>query len=154
MLAFAEPLSLIPTKGFSFKNSKVLNWAYCDSSKPGRSTTSERWVLHSTMEYARSVIARTGVGKLSIETLNEVAEEMFQEFQDLGLGVSKPFFSKAHRWGSAFPAESRAKEEKCLWEREKRLAICGDFCVSPSVEGAICSGLAAASKLVEILSCL
>lgn len=59
---------------------------------------SERWVLHSTMEYARSVIARTGVGKLSIETLNEVAEEMFQEFQDLGLGVSKPFFSKAHRW--------------------------------------------------------
>lgn len=33
----------LPTKGISFKNSEVLSWAYCDSSKPGRSTT--RFVL-------------------------------------------------------------------------------------------------------------
>ncbi|KAL3736047.1 hypothetical protein ACJRO7_025058 [Eucalyptus globulus] len=38
MLAFPEPLSWIPFKGFSIRNSKVLNWAHCDSSKPGRST--------------------------------------------------------------------------------------------------------------------
>lgn len=29
----------IPVKGFSFKNSEILSWAHCDSSKPGRSTT-------------------------------------------------------------------------------------------------------------------
>lgn len=52
--------------------------------------------------------------------------------------------------GSAFPAISVAKEEKCLWDGNKRLAICGDFCVSPDVEGAIVSGMAAASKLSEI----
>lgn len=56
--------------------------------------------------------------------------------------------------GSAFPATSIAKEEKCLWDGNKRLAICGDFCVSPDVEGAIVSGMAAASKLSEVLSCL
>jgi len=28
----------IPVKAFSFENSKVLSRAYCDSSKPGRST--------------------------------------------------------------------------------------------------------------------
>ena len=29
----------IPLKGFSIKNSEVLSWAHCDSSKPGRSAT-------------------------------------------------------------------------------------------------------------------
>ncbi|KAK9275042.1 hypothetical protein L1049_022300 [Liquidambar formosana] len=154
MLAFAEPLSSIPVKGFSLKDSEVLSWAYCDSSKPGRSAMSECWVLHSTMEYARGVISQTGLRKPSNATLTKVAEELFQEFQSTGLNISQPFFMKAHRWGSAFPAASIAREEKCLWDKKKRLAICGDFCVSPNVEGAILSGMAAASKLTEILCCL
>ncbi|XP_050279438.1 uncharacterized protein LOC126720717 isoform X1 [Quercus robur] len=154
MLAFAEPLSAIPIKGFTMINSEVLSWAHCDSIKPGRSAASERWVLHSTMEYANSVIAQTGLQKLSEATLKKVAEEIFHEFQSTGLSLSQPFFKKAHRWGSAFPATSIAKEEKCLWEKNKRLAIAGDFCVSPNIEGAIVSGIAAASKLTEMLSCL
>ncbi|CAK7323933.1 unnamed protein product [Dovyalis caffra] len=154
MLAFAEPLSSIPVKGFSFKNSEILSWSHCDSRKPGRSSTSERWVLHSTANYARGVIAQTGLQKPSSATLTKVAEELFQEFQSSGLNIPRPFFMKAHRWGSAFPTASIAREEKCLWDGKKRLAICGDFCVSPNVEGAILSGMAAASKLTETLSCL
>ncbi|XP_047146911.1 renalase isoform X2 [Vigna umbellata] len=154
MLAFAEPLSTIPVKAFSFENSKVLSRAYCDSSKPSRSTASERWVLHSTPEYAEDVIALTGLNKPSDITLNKVAEQLLQEFQSTGLIKSPPFFKKAHRWGSAFPAASIAPEEKCLWDRNKRLAICGDFCVSPNVEGAIDSGLAAALKLTDSVSSL
>ncbi|KAM7268997.1 hypothetical protein ACFE04_024494 [Oxalis oulophora] len=154
MLAFAEPLSSIPVKGFSFKNSEILNWAHCDSSKPGRSDSSERWVLHSTMEYAKDIIARSGLQKPSNETLTKVAEDMLKEFEGAGFFVTQPFFRKAHRWGGAFPATSIAKADRCLWDQKKRLAICGDFCVSPNVEGAILSGLAAASKLTEILSSL
>lgn len=154
MLAFSEPLSSVSVKGFSFKNSEILSWSHCDSSKPGRSTASERWVLHSTANYARGVIAQTGLQKPSSATLTKVAEELFQEFQSIGLNIPQPFFMKAHRWGSAFPTASISREQKCLWDRKKRLAICGDFCVSPNVEGAILSGLAAASKLTEMLSCL
>ncbi|XP_034902887.1 uncharacterized protein [Populus alba] len=135
MLAFSEPLSSISVKGFSFKNSEILSWSHCDSSKPGRSTASERWVLHSTANYARGVIAQTGLQKPSSATLTKVAEELFQEFQSIGLNIPRPFFMKAHRWGSAFPTASIAREQKCLWDRKKRLAICGDFCVSPNVEG-------------------
>ncbi|KAF5477403.1 hypothetical protein F2P56_004042 [Juglans regia] len=147
MIAFAEPLSAIPTKGFRVVNSEVLSWACCDSSKPGRSATSERWVLHSTVEYANGIIAQTGLVKPSEATLKKVAEELFHELQSTGLDISQPFFKRAHRWGSAFPGTSIAREEKCLWEKNKRLAICGDFCVSPNIEGAIVSGIAAASKL-------
>ncbi|KAI4323157.1 hypothetical protein L6164_022786 [Bauhinia variegata] len=154
MLAFAEPLSSIPAKGFSIKNSQVLSWAHCDSSKPGRSTMSERWVLHSTAEYAENIIAQTGLKKPSDTTLKKVADELFQEFQSSGLNIPQPIFKKAHRWGSAFPAASIAPEEKCLWDGSKRVAICGDFCVSPNVEGAISSGLAAASKFKDILCSL
>ncbi|KAG8365216.1 hypothetical protein BUALT_Bualt18G0081300 [Buddleja alternifolia] len=150
MLAFEQPLSSIPVKGFLFKNSEVLSRAYCDSSKPGRSTSSERWVLHSTAEYAELIIAQTGFQKLSSDVLAKVAEELFQEFQNTGLDISQPFFKKAHRWGSAFPAASIAAEEKCMWIGRKRLAICGDFCVGPNVEGAICSGIAAAAKFVKV----
>ncbi|KAJ9551235.1 hypothetical protein OSB04_015280 [Centaurea solstitialis] len=154
MLAFETPLSSIPVKGFSFENSEVLKWAICDSSKPGRSTSSERWVLHSTEQYAEGIIARDGLQKPSNAALAEISEELFGEFQRTGLDVSVPFFKKAHRWGSAFPATSIARDEKCIWDRTKKLAICGDFCVSPNVEGAILSGLAAASKFSESFSCL
>ncbi|TYI47594.1 hypothetical protein E1A91_D13G185000v1 [Gossypium mustelinum] len=154
MLAFNEPLSLVPAKGLSFTNSKVLSRAQCESSKPGRSSTSERWVLHSTTEYAKDVIAQSGLEKPSKETLSKVGNEMLQEFLSTGLSIPQPFFMKAHRWGSAFPAASIAKEEKCVWSEKKKLAICGDFCLSPNVEGAILSGLAAASKLKGLISTL
>ncbi|KVI02382.1 hypothetical protein Ccrd_019338 [Cynara cardunculus var. scolymus] len=137
MLAFETPLSSIPIKGFSFENSEVLKWAICDSKK-----------------YAEGIIARDGLQKPSNAALAEIAEELFGEFQRTGLDVSVPFFKKAHRWGSAFPATSIARDEKCIWDRTKKLAICGDFCVSPNVEGAILSGLAAASKFSESFSCL
>ncbi|KAL9236527.1 hypothetical protein vseg_011185 [Gypsophila vaccaria] len=153
MLAFTEPLQSIPLKGFSFINSKVLRSALCDSSKPGRSPSSECWVLYSTAEYAKKVIEQydAGLKKPSIETLTRVAKELLQEFRSTGLCTSQPYFMRAHRWGSAFPAVSIAEEEKCLWDSSKKIAVCGDFCVSPSVEGAIQSGLAAASKLLEML---
>lgn len=152
MLAFSEPLTSIPVRGFSFKNSDMLSWAYCDSSKPGRSSTSERWVLHSTTEYAESIISRTGLQKLSSSMLSDIAEELFLEFQRKELNIPRPFFMRAHRWGSAFPSIAVAGEDKCLWDSNKRLAICGDFCVSPNVEGAILSGMGAAAKVLGTLS--
>ncbi|CAI9088082.1 OLC1v1022318C1 [Oldenlandia corymbosa var. corymbosa] len=152
MLAFEQPLTSIPIKGISFKNSEILSSAYCDSSKPWRSDSSEMWVLHSTVKYAEDIIVQCGLRRPSIAMLSKVAEELLQELQRTGLHIPRPFFLKAHGWGSAFPSKTTAAQEKCLWNGNKRQAICGDFCVSLNVEGAILSGLAAASKFTELIS--
>lgn len=86
---------------------------------------------------------------------------LFPAKKDFNLCFSLPhswfFFSESTPKtlrGSAFPASSIGGEAMCLWDDDKRLAICGDFCVSPGVEGAVLSGMRAASKLSGLLSCL
>ncbi|PNT74028.1 uncharacterized protein LOC100828433 isoform X3 [Brachypodium distachyon] len=154
MLAFSEPLAMVPVQGFSFYNSDSLSWAFCDSSKPGRvclPPNSQSWVLRSTAEYASKVINNMGPRKPSADALAKVAEDLFKEFQATGLNIPQPIFIKAHRWGSAFPAISIGGDDKCVWDKSMKLAVCGDFCTSPSVEGAVVSGMTGASK---ILGCL
>ncbi|XP_051177929.1 uncharacterized protein [Lolium perenne] len=154
MLAFSEPLAMVPVQGFSFYKSDCLSWAFCDSSKPGRACVPaniQSWVLRSTTEYASKVISSMGPRKPSADALAKVAEELFKEFQATGLNIPQPIFMKAHRWGGAFPAISIGGDDKCVWEKSIRLAICGDFCASPSVEGGVLSGTRGASK---ILGCL
>ncbi|KAL5715977.1 hypothetical protein ACHQM5_017727 [Ranunculus cassubicifolius] len=97
------------------------------------------------------VISRTGLQKLSTSILSSIAEELFSEFQKTQPNIPRPFFMRAHRWGSAFPCVAIAGDEKCLWDSSKKLAICGDFCVGPNVEGAILSGLGAATKILDVL---
>uniref|UniRef100_A0A803NA39 Amine oxidase domain-containing protein n=1 Tax=Chenopodium quinoa TaxID=63459 RepID=A0A803NA39_CHEQI len=127
MLAFSEPLPTISVKGFSFKNSEVLSSAFCDSSKPGRSSASECWVLHSTEEYTKKVIANTGRQKASDATFTR---------------------------GQCLSSCECSQRRKVLVDTNKPLVVCGDFCVSPNVEGAIESGLAAASKFMQMHSCI
>uniref|UniRef100_A0A0D9ZE04 Amine oxidase domain-containing protein n=1 Tax=Oryza glumipatula TaxID=40148 RepID=A0A0D9ZE04_9ORYZ len=155
MLAFSEPLTKVPVQGFSFSNSDYLSWAFCDSSKPGRAhvlLNSQSWVLHSTAEYASKVINNIGPRKPSADALAKVAEELLKEFQATGLNIPQPIFMKAHRWGSAFPAIAISGDDKCVWDKSMKLAICGDFCTSPSVEGAVLSGMRGASKILGISS--
>ncbi|TVT98412.1 hypothetical protein EJB05_56273, partial [Eragrostis curvula] len=156
MVAFSEPLASVPVHGFSFNNSDFLSRAFCDSSKPGRACVPpnrQSWVLHSTTEYASKVIHEIGPRKPSADALSKVAEELFKEFQSTGLNIPRPVFMKAHRWGGAFPAISIGGDDKCVWDKSTKLAICGDFCASPSVEGAILSAMSGASKILGCLNC-
>ncbi|KAJ7536731.1 hypothetical protein O6H91_12G080200 [Diphasiastrum complanatum] len=155
MLAFHESLTTIPLDGLTILNSKVLAWAARDSSKPDRKISlggnCECWVLHSTVEYAETVISRAGLVKPSEELLASIALDLLEEFQNVIPGLPDPCFIKAHRWGGAFPTKFVAPEEKCILVEEKRIVACGDYCLGPRVECAILSGLAAANNLLQVL---
>ena len=40
----------------------------------------------------------------------------------------------------------------CLADAERRVVGCGDFCVSPKIEGAALSGAAAAARVAEMIA--
>ena len=105
-----------------------------------------------TAEYASKVINNIGPRKPSADALAKVAEELLKEFQATGLNIPQPIFMKAHRWGSAFPAIAISGDDKSVWDKSMKLAICGDFCTSPSVEGAVLSGMRGASKILRCLN--
>eukprot|EP00850_Spirogloea_muscicola_P021035 SM000234S07895 [mRNA] locus=s234:132798:135648:+ [translate_table: standard] len=152
MLAFAEPLFQVPFDGALVSNSERISWVARDSSKPGRQRFPECWVVHSTAEYAVAAMRRAPPpGRPSLELLQEIAQEMYSSFQAAVPHNFQPVIMKAHRWGGGFPTNAAAPESMCLVDDSHCLVACGDYCISPRVESAILSGLAAADKLANVL---
>jgi predicted NAD/FAD-dependent oxidoreductase len=54
-------------------------------------------------------------------------------------------FAQAHRWRAA--VTEKALGEACLWDEERRLAVCGDWCLGAQLESAFLSGSAAAGRI-------
>ena len=87
-----------------------------NSSKPQRSSLLpspgwDTWVLLSTVEYAKEVMVSAPPGGAPPELLERVAAELLAAFatttaplfETAGLAMPAPVFSKAHRWGAAYP---------------------------------------------------
>ena len=169
---------LFEFQGATVEGDDVVAWIADDSSKPGRPTGEPGadvtcWVAQSTPAYAaRRVKAMATVPGTAPHQalLNEVAEEMTEALLGLaakcagrGAGEAEKRVEyeiahvAAHRWGAAFPddgavAAAAASGKGCLLDAERRVVGCGDFCVSPKVEGAALSGAAAAARVAELIA--
>ena len=130
------------------------------------------WVVQSTPAYAarRVKAMATAPGTAPHQALlNEVAEEMTDALLKLAAKSAKRRGESreaskieiahvaAHRWGAAFPddgaaAAAAASGKGCLADAERRVVGCGDFCVSPKIEGAALSGAAAAARVEEMIA--
>ena len=169
---------LFEFQGATVEGDDVVAWIADDSSKPGRRTGEPDadvtcWVVQSTPAYAaRRVKAAATVPGTSAHQalLNEVAEEMTDALLKLAAKSAKRAGEgsveasnieiahvAAHRWGAAFPdvgavAAAAASGMGCLADAERRVVGCGDFCVSPKIEGAALSGAAAAARVAEMIA--
>ena len=168
---------LFEFQGATVAGDDVVAWIADDSSKPGRPTGAPDadvtcWVVQSTPAYAaRRVKAMATVPGTAPHQalLNEVAEEMTDALLNLAANAAKRRGDSleasdveiahvaAHRWGAAFPddgavAAAAAAGKGCLADAERRVVGCGDFCVSPKIEGAALSGAAAAARVAEMIA--
>jgi predicted NAD/FAD-dependent oxidoreductase len=135
MAAFPEPLEL----GYdgAFVHRSPLSWVARNTSKPGR-PEGETWVLHGSPGWSGD--------NLELEP-NEAAAQLLEAFGAAAGGLgSPPAHLDAHRWRYALPQAPLA--EPCLDDAGLRLAVCGDWCGGPRVEGAFLSGSAAARRLL------
>jgi predicted NAD/FAD-dependent oxidoreductase len=120
-------------------NSRLLNWAANNSSKPGREDQGEWWVLHGDPDWSD---ANTE------EDPDQVAEQLLNEFLQYGEVRANPGTVKVHRWLYARPKARTGPGH--LWFPEERIAIAGDWLDGGRVEGAFNS----ADGLVSRLACL
>ncbi|MCL7461764.1 FAD-dependent oxidoreductase [Pseudomonas sp. NW5] len=135
-LAFEEALPT-PLEGCFVKDSP-LDWIARNARKPGRESSHDSWVLHASSDWTRQHL------DLPAEAVIATLQTAFAEV--LGARLPEAFFSIAHRWLYARPAQDHAWGT--LADPAQGLYACGDWCLSGRVEGAWLSGLAAAQQLL------
>ncbi len=129
MFAFSRPLPL--EFDGSFVMDSPLNWIASNGSKPQRDADSNTWVVHASSEWSRENIDRQP---------SVVLPQLLEAFwAACGLEPCKPLYAAAHRWRYALAARSLATQY--LYNSERRVGACGDWCWEPRVEGAYLSGV-------------
>ncbi len=137
MLAFDRPLGL--EYDGAFVHESGLSWIARNSSKPGRDGDAEAWVVHAGPEWSDKHM------ELSPEELLPRLTELFWEAT--GLAPVEPTYATSHRWRYAIPPAPL--EDRCLFDAERGIGVCGDWCAGPRVEGAYLSGLALRERVAD-----
>jgi renalase len=135
-LGFSQPL---PTAMQAcFVRAPTLDWFARSTSKAGRSSTPDSWVLHASSAWSDEHQA------LPAERVIRQLSEAFAAALDCPLPTAD--VSLAHLWRYARPA--RAQTLGALMDPALGLYACGDWCLSGRIEGAWLSGRHAALALL------
>ena len=136
MASFDQRLPVVPD--CLDRPSAAIAWAARNSAKPGRSGQ-ECWVIHASAGWS---------GEYLESEADEIAQMLLKELLvAIESAPIEPAHLAAHRWRYAFPQSN--SEKPAIWDDELALGICGDYLISPSVEGAWLSGRALAKQLLE-----
>jgi hypothetical protein len=134
LVGFAAPLAT--DFDGAFVDSGPLSWVARNGSKPGR--RSESWVLHASAAWtARHLESDSG----------QVTARLLKAFGDVAcIDLPEPVELQAHRWRYSIPEETLPAA--ALFDDQLGVAVCGDWCGGPRVEGAFLSGSAAAGRVL------
>lgn len=135
MIAFDEPLDL--QFDAAFVQNSALSWIARDDSKPERATQEERlpaaecWVLHASPEWSE---------QHSDGDPNSVQTNLLDAFwQATAVRERTPSSVTIHHWRFAIPPQPL--DQRNLFDAERKVGACGDWCGGPRVEGALLSGV-------------
>ena len=113
MIAFPDRLSV--SFDGAFVQDSPLSWIARNSSKPGRLSDKETWVLHASANWS----------SMNIESSQEeVTRQLLDDFwNETGMKSISPIMTMAHRWRYAAP--ERLIEDLCLYDQTNRIGACG-----------------------------
>ena len=136
MLAFADRLDVpwdvrVPPTG-------PLAWIARNSSKPGRAAGWDTWVLHATPTFSREHLDSDAEG---------VCDVLAAAFREIDGFAGAPRLAAAHRW--LYSRVATPFGGACLWDAERRLGLCGDWCIDARVEAGWLSGRALAARIAD-----
>ncbi|WP_430460023.1 NAD(P)/FAD-dependent oxidoreductase [Thalassolituus sp. LLYu03] len=147
LLTLNEPLPALPDA--LFVQQGILSWVARNSSKPGRDSTHESWVIHASHGWSR---------QHENSPREQVQRDLLAAFGELtSAAQTGASFSDhtirdqwLHRWLYAVPANPL--RQGSLADEQQRLAVAGDWCADASLEGAWHSGQHAAQQLIALLT--
>ena len=128
-------------QAIEISNHPDLRWIGLDSSKR-QTSYPPIFVLHSAPNFAKTYLENPNLEKVGSKLL-EIAAQMFIPW------LNQPEWYQVHRWRYAFPRRSLGRAN-LITIQPLPLVFCGDWCLGNLVEGALTSGLEAASKLEQI----
>lgn len=119
----------------AFVNTGPLSWICRNSSKPARAPH-ETWVMHTSADWSRR----------NIEADPDVAmAEIWRAFEHIVGAPLEPEILTLHKWRYALAISPL--DLGYLWDPERRIAACGDWCDGSRIEGAYLSGLETARQV-------
>lgn len=122
----------------AFVNCGPLAWVARNGSKPGRHHPNA-WVLHAGHGWSTAHVD---------EPASACVDPLLTAFAEaVGRELPAPSHVAGHRWRYALPIHPL--DAPCLWDRTTRVAVAGDWCGGPRLEGAWLSGRAAAHRVLE-----
>lgn len=145
MVAIGDPTE--PARPFDLieRDDGPLAWAAREASKPGRVAREGEalWTVHASAAWSRAHLD---------DELEAVAAALsgalLAELAPLGMAGDLRH-ANAHRW--RFARARTATHRGCFFDPARMLALCGDWLESPRIEGALTSGVAAATRVLAAL---
>jgi len=136
MAAFEWPIE-VAWDG-AFVQSSPIAWTARNSSKPGRDSYRDCWVMQASPDWSVAQLDRPR---------NEVSAALLAEFAAItGRPTPATVYLDAHRW--LYSATPLSLERLFLFDTDTGLAVCGDWLAGGRIEGAFRSGVATAHRLL------
>jgi predicted NAD/FAD-dependent oxidoreductase len=116
-------------------------WAACNTSKGGRPTSPQCWVVHASSGWSRE--------HLELDKADATHLLLAAFAEATGMPLPKPVFADAHRWRNALVEQPLGLP--CIADEEMNAGACGDWCIAPRVEAAYESGRSLAHSVLSMV---
>ncbi|XP_053325184.1 uncharacterized protein LOC128500164 [Spea bombifrons] len=124
-----------------------ISWIGNNTSKYKADNDLECWTVISTRTFgAKHKVPQENIPPSKEKEVTNSLLNAFAEVTGLGRKSIMPCFTKVQLWGAANPLNVLQRED-CVFQASHNVGICGDWLVSPCIEGAAVSGLALAEVI-------